>query len=68
MEIKDLYQIFLQSAGVNTDTRTLKENHLKVLETIVPISARLIANRASYLFKNDVITAITQKLQEVLPQ
>ena len=48
--------------------RTLKENHLKVLETIVPISARLIANRASYLFKNDVITAITQKLQEVLPQ
>ena len=48
--------------------RTLKENHLKVLETIVPISARLIANRASYLFKNDVITSITQKLQEVLPQ
>ncbi len=48
--------------------RTLKENYLKVLETIVPISARLIANRASYLFKNDVITAITQKLQEVLPQ
>lgn len=28
MEIKDLYQIFLQSAGVNTDTRTLKENQL----------------------------------------
>ena len=48
--------------------RTLKENHLKVLETIVPISARLIANRASYLFKNDIITSITQKLQEVLPQ
>jgi ATP phosphoribosyltransferase len=48
--------------------RTLKENHLKVLETIVPISARLIANRASYLFKNDVITSITQKLQEVLPK
>lgn len=48
--------------------RTLKENHLKVLETIVPISARLIANRASYLFKNDVIMNITRKLQEVLPQ
>ena len=48
--------------------RTLKENHLKVLETIVPISARLIANRASYLFKNDIITSITQKLQEVLTQ
>ena len=48
--------------------RTLKENHLKVLETIVPISARLIANRASYLFKNDTIVSITRKLQEVLPQ
>ena len=48
--------------------RTLKENHLKVLETIVPISARLIANRASYLFENELISQLTQKLQEVLPQ
>ncbi len=48
--------------------RTLKENHLKVLETIVPISARLIANRASYLFKQDLIAQITKKLTEVLPQ
>jgi len=28
MEIKDLYNIFLQSAGVCTDTRTLKRNQL----------------------------------------
>ena len=28
MEIKDLYDIFLQSAGVCTDTRTLKKNQL----------------------------------------
>ena len=28
MEIKDLYNIFLQSAGVCTDTRTLKKNQL----------------------------------------
>ena len=48
--------------------RTLKENHLKVIETIVPISARLIANRASYLFKNERISQLTEKLQEVLPQ
>ena len=48
--------------------RTLKENNLKVLETIVPVSARLIANRASYQFKNDVITTIVEKLMEVLPQ
>ena len=30
MEIKDLYPIFLQSAGVNTDTRTIRENQLFV--------------------------------------
>ena len=48
--------------------RTLKENHLKVLETVCPISARLIANRASYLFKNEIIMQITEKLQGVLPQ
>ena len=48
--------------------RTLRENHLKVLETIVPVSARLIANRASYLFKGDLIAQITEKLQGVLPQ
>ena len=48
--------------------RTLKENHLKVLETIVPVSARLIANRASYLFKGDLIAQIMTKLQEVLAQ
>ena len=46
--------------------KTLKENHLKVLETIIPISARLIANRSSYLFKNDVISKMTVQLQEVL--
>ena len=46
--------------------KTLRENHLKVLETIFPISARLIANRSSYLFKNEVIGGITEKLKEVL--
>ena len=30
MEIKDLYQLFLRSAGVNTDTRTIRENQLFV--------------------------------------
>ncbi len=34
---------------------TLKENDLEVKETIVPISARLIANKASFKFKgNDI--------------
>ena len=48
---------------VETGT-TLKENNLEVLETIVPISARLIANVASYKFKNQQILAIRQGLSE----
>ena len=39
---------------VETGT-TLKENDLEVKETIVPISARLIANKASFKFKGDSI-------------
>ncbi|MBP3684667.1 MAG: ATP phosphoribosyltransferase [Oscillospiraceae bacterium] len=42
---------------------TLKENDLVVYETIVPISARLIANTASYQFKDDAINAICDKLK-----
>lgn len=48
---------------VETGT-TLKENELEVVETIVPISARLIANKAAYKFKNDKITAISQGIGE----
>ena len=35
--------------------RTLKENGLEVVEEIVPISARLIANKASTKFKREMI-------------
>ena len=37
---------------------TLKENNLTPLEDIVPISARLIANKASFKFKTGEIEAI----------
>ena len=43
---------------VETGT-TLKENNLEVVETIVPISARLIANKASFKFKGEQIERIT---------
>lgn len=48
---------------VETGT-TLRENNLEVLENIVPISARLIANTASYKFKFEEINAIRQSLGE----
>ena len=47
---------------VETGT-TLKENNLKVFETIVPISARLIANKASYKFKSVAIDAIVESIR-----
>jgi ATP phosphoribosyltransferase len=44
--------------------KTLKENGLEVLEEIVPISARLIANKASYKFKTEAIRKITDDLEK----
>ena len=46
---------------VETGT-TLKENDLVVYETIVPISARLIANKAGYKFKTEAIDRIVREL------
>jgi ATP phosphoribosyltransferase len=47
---------------VETGT-TLRENNLKVFEVISKISARLIANRASYKFKNKDVQALSEKLK-----
>ena len=46
--------------------KTLKENDLEVMETIVPISARLIANQAAYQFRYDAIRALVRSLEEKL--
>ena len=48
---------------VETGT-TLRENNLAVHEEIVPISARLIANVASYQFKDAQMGAIRESLQK----
>lgn len=50
---------------VETGT-TLKENNLEVLETIVPISARLIANKSSFKFKNEKIEEIANKMAKLV--
>ena len=47
---------------VETGT-TLKENDLSVVETIVPISARLIANKASFKFKSKQIESIVRSME-----
>lgn len=46
---------------VETGT-TLKENDLEPFETIVPISARLIANKPAYKFKNQEIKNLVEKV------
>ncbi len=44
---------------------TLKENDLEVKETIIPISARLIANKSSYKFKAEQIDRISEQLSKI---
>ncbi len=52
---------------VETGT-TLKENGLEVKEEIVDISARLIANKASYKFKNEKIDALIKGFGKILEE
>ena len=49
---------------VETGT-TLRENDLEVFETIIPISARLIANKSSFRFKSAEIEKIKSGLSDV---
>ena len=46
--------------------RTLQENHLVVRETVVPISARLIANKASYEFNRARIDRLRAGLAQIV--
>lgn len=50
---------------VETGT-TLFENNLEPIADIVPISARLIANRTSYKFKNKEIDEICEKMRNLI--
>ena len=46
--------------------RTLAENGLEVIEDVVPISARLIANKASSKFKGDMIDKIASEIAKIV--
>ena len=43
---------------------TLRENNLSVIDTIATLSARLIANKAAFKFKENEITEIMRRLQK----
>ena len=46
---------------VETGT-TLRENNLSVIETVIPISARLIANKSGYKFKKQQIDTVVREI------
>ena len=48
--------------------KTLLENDLEPRETIVDISARLVANKASYKFKNLEIVKMCERINELLAE
>lgn len=50
---------------VETGT-TLRENDLEVLEEIMPISARLIVNKAAFRFKHGRVDGLVSALTEIL--
>ena len=49
---------------VETGT-TLRENDLEVVETILPISARLIANKSGFKFKTQMIERLTREIAAI---
>ena len=57
--ILDLSDVIVDIVETGT---TLKENDLHVIDTVVPISARLIANKASFKFKNEQLVGIVKAL------
>ena len=57
--ILDLSDVIVDIVETGT---TLKENNLSVVETIVPISARLIANKAGYKFKSEMIDTLVREV------
>ena len=59
--ILDLSDVIVDIVETGT---TLKENNLDVLTEILPISARLISNKASYKFKTDEINKIVTRFSE----
>ena len=52
---------------VETGT-TLRENGLKVVTEFLPITARFIANKASYQFKHREVDRMLEQLRETLQE
>lgn len=60
LELSDVIVDLVESGN------TIKENNLQILEEFKQISARFIANKSSYKFKNEIIEDIINKLGELI--
>ncbi len=47
---------------------TIRENHLKILEEFLPISARFIVNKGSFEFKNEAIRTMAGRLSAAVQE
>ena len=63
--ILDLSDVIVDIVETGT---TLKENNLEPKETVVPISARLVCNKASFKFKNAQIQKVMEALEAQLKE
>lgn len=45
---------------------TLRENGLKVLEEVCPLSARMVVNQVSMKMENERISKLIEELREVI--
>jgi ATP phosphoribosyltransferase len=66
VELAPLIDVADGIVDITETGRTLKENGLTILQTILPISARLIVSQPSYYLKTDAIERIRKQLQEVI--
>ena len=66
IEIAPILGLYDVIVDIVESGKTLEENNLRVYEKIMPISARLIANKSSYKFKGEVIDELMQKLKKEL--
>ncbi|MBR1497467.1 MAG: ATP phosphoribosyltransferase [Oscillospiraceae bacterium] len=58
--ILDLSDVIVDIVETGT---TLRENNLEVIETVLPISARLIVNKAGYEFRRERVCALLAALR-----
>lgn len=68
VEIAPLVKLSDVIVDITQTGATLKENGLVVLDKINDVSARLIANRTSYRFKNNQVSEIVNKLKDWLDE